>query len=322
MVGAPRDVSDSRRRARAAHARSAPECTRDTRHRAARRPSSRGRAGSRRDMDHRPGERLYRSRETVHLGARRSVHRPRSRMMRGSLFGEFSGTFMMMLLGDCVVAACLLKGTKAEGNGWMVITTAWAFAVLCGIFTANLFGSADAHLNPAITMAFAVKTGDYSRVVPYLLAQGGGSFTAAAAVWLFYYPHWKVTEDPAAKLAVFCTAPAIRSFGFNLFNEIAATFVLVILVGSVTSKLVLNTGAVAGLTPFLVGCLVWAIGLSLGATTGYAINPARDFGPRLAHALLPIAGKGGSDWAYSWVPILGPVIGASLAGGVLRTIGA
>jgi glycerol uptake facilitator protein len=242
--------------------------------------------------------------------------------MRGSLFGEFSGTFMMMLLGDGVVAACLLKGTKAEGSGWMVITTAWAFAVLCGIFTANLFGSADAHLNPAITMAFAVKTGDYSKVAPYLLAQMGGSFTAAAAVWLFYYPHWKVTEDPAAKLAVFCTAPAIRSFGFNLFSEIAATFVLVILVGSVTSKLVLTTGAVAGLTPFLVGCLVWAIGLSLGATTGYAINPARDFGPRLAHALLPIAGKGGSDWAYSWVPILGPVIGASLAGGVLRTIGA
>jgi len=243
-------------------------------------------------------------------------------MMRGSLFGEFSGTFMMMLLGDGVVAACLLKGTKAEGSGWMVITTAWAFAVLCGIFTANLFGSADAHLNPAITMAFAVKTGDYSKVAPYLLAQVGGSFTAAAAVWLFYYPHWKATENPAAKLAVFCTAPAIRSFGFNLFSEIAATFVLVILVGSVTSKLVLTTGAVAGLTPFLVGCLVWAIGLSLGATTGYAINPARDFGPRLAHALLPIAGKGGSDWAYSWVPILGPVIGASLAGGVLRTIGA
>jgi glycerol uptake facilitator protein len=242
--------------------------------------------------------------------------------MRGSLFGEFSGTFMMMLLGDGVVAACLLKGTKAEGSGWMVITTAWAFAVLCGIFTANLFGSADAHLNPAITMAFAVKTGDYSKVAPYLLAQTGGSFTAAAAVWLFYYPHWKVTEDPAAKLAVFCTAPAIRAFGFNLFSEIAATFVLVILVGSVTSKLVLTAGAVAGLTPFLVGCLVWSIGLSLGATTGYAINPARDFGPRLAHALLPIAGKGGSDWAYSWVPILGPVIGASLAGGVLRTIGA
>ena len=242
--------------------------------------------------------------------------------MRGSLFGEFSGTFMMMLLGDGVVAACLLKGTKAEGSGWMVITTAWALAVLCGIFTANLFGSADAHLNPAITMAFAVKTGDYSRVVPYLLAQVGGSFTAAAAVRLFYYPHWKATENPAAKLAVFCTAPAIRSFGFNLFSEILATFVLVILVGSVTSKLVLSTGAVAGLTPFLVGCLVWSIGLSLGATTGYAINPARDFGPRLAHALLPIPGKGGSDWAYSWVPILGPVIGASLAGGVLRTIGA
>jgi glycerol uptake facilitator protein len=240
--------------------------------------------------------------------------------MRGSLVGEFSGTFMMMLLGDGVVAACLLKGTKAECGGWMVITTAWAFAVLCGIFTANLFGSVDAHLNPAITMAFAVETGDYSKVMPYLCAQMGGSFAAATVVWLFYYPHWKVTENPAAKLAVFCTGPAIRSFGFNLFSEIAATFVLVILVGSVTSKLVLTTGAVAGLTPFLVGCLVWSIGLSLGATTGYAINPARDFGPRLAHALLPIAGKGGSDWGYSWVPIVGPVIGASLAGCVLRAI--
>jgi glycerol uptake facilitator protein len=242
--------------------------------------------------------------------------------MRGALFGEFAGTFMMMLLGDGVVAACLLKRTKAEGAGWMVITAAWAFAVLCGIFTANLFGSVDAHLNPAITMAFAIKGGDFSKVLPFWFAQVGGSFTAATVVWLFYFPHWKLTEDPAAKLAVFCTAPAIRSFGSNLFSEIVGTFVLVIVVGSISSKLVLTTGAVAGLSPFLVGCLVWSIGLSLGATTGYAINPARDFGPRLAHSLLPIAGKGGSDWGYSWVPMVGPVIGASLAGYVLRAIGA
>jgi glycerol uptake facilitator protein len=242
--------------------------------------------------------------------------------MRGELFGEFAGTFMMMLLGDGVVAACLLKHTKAEGAGWMVITAAWAFAVLCGIFTANLFGSVDAHLNPAITIAFAVKTGDFSKVLPYSMAQVGGSFAAATMVWLFYFPHWKVTDDPVAKLAVFCTGPAIRSFGPNLFSEIVGTFVLVIVVGSISSKLVLTTGAVAGLSPFLVGCLVWSIGLSLGATTGYAINPARDFGPRLAHALLPISGKGGSDWGYSWVPITGPVIGASLAGYVLRAIGA
>lgn len=242
--------------------------------------------------------------------------------MRGALLGEFAGTFMMMLLGNGVVAACVLKGTKAGGAGWMVITTGWAFAVLCGIFTANLFGSPDAHLNPAITMAFAVKAGEFSKVLPYLMAQVAGSFIAAAVVWLFYFPHWKLTDDPAAKLAVFCTGPAIRSYGVNLFSEIVGAFVLVIVVGAMTSKLVLAGGAAAGLGPFLVGCLVWSIGLSLGATTGYAINPARDFGPRLAHALLPIAGKGGSDWAYSWVPILGPVIGASLAGCVLRAIGA
>jgi glycerol uptake facilitator protein len=242
--------------------------------------------------------------------------------MRNALFGEFAGTFMMMLLGDGVVAACLLKHTKAEGAGWMVITAAWAFAVLCGIFTANLFGSVDAHLNPAITVAFAVKTGDFSKVFPYSIAQIGGGFAAATVVWLFYFPHWKVTDDPVAKLAIFCTGPAIRSFGSNLFCEIVGTFVLVIVVGSISSKLVLTTGAVAGLSPLLVGCLVWSIGLSLGATTGYAINPARDFGPRLAHALLPISGKGGSDWGYSWVPIIGPVVGAALAGYVLRAIGA
>ncbi len=242
--------------------------------------------------------------------------------MRGALLGEFAGTFMMMLLGNGVVAACVLKGTKAQGAGWMVITSGWAFAVLCGIFTANLFGSADAHLNPAITLAFAVKSGEFAKILPYLAAQVAGSFTAAAVVWLFYFPHWALTDDPAAKLAVFCTGPAVRSPGFNLFSEIVGAFVLVTVVGAMTSKLVLPTGAVAGLTPFLVGCLVWSIGLSLGATTGYAINPARDFGPRLAHALLPIAGKGGSDWAYSWVPILGPVVGAALAGYVLRLIGA
>jgi glycerol uptake facilitator protein len=242
--------------------------------------------------------------------------------MRGALLGEFAGTFMMMLLGDGVVAACVLKGTKAEGAGWMVITTGWAFAVLCGIFTANLFGSPDAHLNPAITLAFAVKTGEFSKVLPYLLAQTAGSFTAATVVWLFYFPHWKLTDNPAAKLAVFCTGPAIRSYGSNLFSEVVGALVLVIVVGAMTSKLVLAGGAAAGLGPFLVSCLVWSIGLSLGATTGYAINPARDFGPRLAHALLPIAGKGGSDWAYSWIPIVGPIVGAALAGYLLRTMGA
>ena len=243
-------------------------------------------------------------------------------MMRTPFLGEFMGTFVMMLLGDGVVAACLLKRTKAEGAGWFAITTGWALAVLCGIFTANLFGSPDAHLNPAITIAFAFKTGDFLKCLPYLAAQMGGAFVGAVVVWLFYLPHWAVTEDQAAKLGVFCTAPAIRSYAANLFSEIVATFVLVTVVGSISSKLVLSTGAAAGLSPFLVGCLVWALGLSLGATTGYAINPARDLGPRLAHFVLPIAGKGASDWAYSWVPVLGPLIGGSVAGVVLKLLGA
>jgi glycerol uptake facilitator protein len=164
--------------------------------------------------------------------------------------------------------------------------------------------------------------GDMSKVLPYACAQVSGSFAAAVMVWLFYLPHWKITPDPAAKLGIFCTAPAIRSYGSNLFSEIVGAFVLVIVAGAIGSKLVLSGGAAAGFGPFLVGSLVWAIGLSLGATTGYAINPARDFGPRLAHAVLPIAGKGGSDWAYSWIPIVGPVIGAASAGGVLKALGA
>jgi glycerol uptake facilitator protein len=236
--------------------------------------------------------------------------------------GEFAGTFMMMLLGDGVVAAVVLKQTKAEAAGWMVITTGWAFAVLCGIFTANLFGSADAHLNPAITVAFAIKTSDFSKLLPFASAQVAGAFAAAATVWLFYFPHWKLTDNKAGKLAVFCTGPAVYAPAFNLLSEIIGTAVLVIVVGSISSKLVLTTGAVAGLSPFLVSCLVWSIGLSLGATTGYAINPARDFGPRLAHQLLPIAGKGDSDWRYAWIPIVGPIVGASLAGAVLRWVGA
>jgi glycerol uptake facilitator protein len=219
-----------------------------------------------------------------------------------------------------VVAGCILKRTKAEGAGWLAITAGWAFAVLCGIFTANLFGSPDAHLNPAITLALAVKTGAYGKLLPYLMAQVGGAFAGAVLVWLAYLPHWEVTEDPAVKLGVFCTAPAIRSYGANLLSEVIGTFVLVTVVGAMSSKLVLSTGAAAGFSPYLVGCLVWSIGLSLGATTGYAINPARDFGPRLAHALLPLPGKGGSDWEYAWVPIVGPAIGAGLAGLVLQMI--
>ena len=240
--------------------------------------------------------------------------------MRTAMLGEFMGTFMMILLGDGVVAGVLLKRSKAENAGWMAICTAWAFAVLCGIFTASLFGSKDGHLNPAITFASAVQANDFSKVLPYAFAQVAGGFFGAVVVWLFYLPHWRVTEDPELKRGVFCTAPAIRDYTSNFLSEVIATFVLVIVAGSIGSKLVLANGAAAGFAPYLVSCLVWGIGLSLGGTTGYAINPARDLGPRLAHALLPIPGKGGSDWAYAWVPVLGPLVGATAAGLLLRVI--
>jgi len=242
--------------------------------------------------------------------------------MRGPILGEFMGTLMLILLGGGVNAAVLLKRSKAEASGWIVITAGWAFAVLCGIFTANLFGSPDAHLNPAITLAMAVKTGLYNNLLPFSIAQILGGLAGGTLVWLFYLPHWPVTNDPDAKLAVFSTGPAIRMPLANLFCEILATFVLVIVVGGMTSKLVLTQGAAAGLTPLLIGCLIWGIGLSLGATTGYAINPARDLGPRLAHAILPIAGKGPSDWSYAWIPVIGPLIGGAAAGLVLRLLNA
>lgn len=238
------------------------------------------------------------------------------------MLGEFMGTFIMMVLGNGVVAGVLLKRSKAENSGWLVITAGWAFAVLCGIFTAVLFGSKDGHLNPAITLAFAIENHDFSKLLPYAVAQLAGSFFGAVVVWLFYFPHWRLTEDPEAKRGIFCTAPAIRSYSANLFSECVATFVLVIVAGAMSSKLVLSSGAAAGLSPYLIGCLVWGIGLSLGGTTGYAINPARDLGPRIAHALLPIPGKTDSDWSYAWIPILGPLIGACAAGFVLHLLGA
>ncbi len=228
----------------------------------------------------------------------------------------------MILLGDGVVAGVLLKRTKAENAGWLAITTAWAFAVLCGIFTANLFGSPDAHLNPAITLALSFKTGDFHNLAPFAAAQILGAFCGATLVWLQYLPHWKATENPALKLGVFCTAPAIRSLGANFLSEVFATATLIVVIGAIGSKLVLSSGGAAGITPYLVSCVVWGVGLSLGGTTGYAINPARDFGPRLAHAVLPIAGKGGSDWGYAGIPILGPAFGGIFAGLILRWIGA
>jgi glycerol uptake facilitator protein len=229
-------------------------------------------------------------------------------------FGEFMGTLVLILLGDGVVAGVLLKRSKAENSGWIVITAGWAFAVMCGVFTAIACGSPQAHLNPAVTLGMAVTTGNYSRLFPFFLAQVSGAIAGATLVWIHYLPHWGETTDAGAKLAVFSTGPAIRRYAANFVSEVIGTFVLVVVVGAIFSKRVAATGPAAGLGPFLVGSLVWGIGLSLGGTTGYAINPARDLGPRIAHTILPIAGKGGSDWNYAAIPVFGPLLGGALAG--------
>ncbi len=240
--------------------------------------------------------------------------------MTSPLLGEFFGTMVLILLGDGVVAGVVLKRSKAEGSGWMVITAGWALAVMAGVFTAIACGSSDAHLNPAVTIGFAVRDANFAKFAPYLAAQMLGAIAGAALVWLHYFPHWRETPDTAAKLACFCTAPAIRNRVSNLTSETIATFVLVFVVGAIFSKGA-STGPAAGLGPYLVGSLVWGIGLSLGGTTGYAINPARDLGPRIAHAVLPVAGKGAADWSYAPIPVIGPLLGGTLAGLLLRTLG-
>jgi glycerol uptake facilitator protein len=237
--------------------------------------------------------------------------------MTSPFLGEFLGTMILILLGDGVVAGVLLKRSKSEGGGWMVITTGWAFAVMAGVFTSVACGSSDAHLNPAVTLGFAVRTGSFEKCLPYIAAQLLGAMAGAALVWVHYLPHWKETPDAGLKLACFCTAPAIRNAMANLISEIIGTAVLVFVVGAIFSKAIASGGPGA-LGPYLVASLVWGIGLSLGGPTGYAINPARDLGPRLAHAILPIAGKGGSDWSYATIPVVGPLLGGALAGWLLR----
>jgi glycerol uptake facilitator protein len=231
------------------------------------------------------------------------------------------GTLVLILMGNGVVAGVLLKQSKAEGAGWMVITTGWAFAVMCGVFTAIACGSPDGHLNPAVTLGSAVVSGDFSKFLPYSLAQVAGAIAGAVLVWVQYFPHWRETKEPGLKLACFSTSPAIRTFMPNLLSEIIASFVLILVAGAIFSKAVSGTGPAAGLGPYLVGGLVWGIGLSLGGTTGYAINPARDLGPRIAHTILPVAGKGASDWGYAIVPVAGPLLGAALAGAFVRWVG-
>lgn len=223
---------------------------------------------------------------------------------------EFFGTMILILLGEGVVAGVLLKDSKANDAGWLTIVVAWGLAVTLAIYAVGRFSNA--HLNPAITLALSV-SGDFpaSKVAGYVLAQLAGAFTGAVLVWLYYYPHWRRTNDPALKLAVFCTAPAIRSYTANFFSEFVATAVLVL------GILFIGENKFAeGLNPLIVGALIISIGLSLGGTTGFAINPARDLAPRLAHFVLPIHGKGSSDWAYSWVPVAGPLLGG-VAGALL-----
>jgi glycerol uptake facilitator protein len=238
--------------------------------------------------------------------------------MAAPMMGEFMGTLILVLLGDGVVANVLLKRSKAENAGWMVIATAWGFAVLCGVFTAVAFGSPDAHINPAVTLAFAISSGSYVKVIPYWSAQLAGGFVGATLVWLYFLPHWKETPSKEAKLAVFCTGPAIRNLPANALCEVIGTMVLIIVIAAIGSKAVAPVGMAAGVAPYMVGILVWAIGLSLGGTTGYAINPARDLGPRIAHSVWPIFGKGSSDWGYAAVPVFGPLLGAVLSAFVIR----
>lgn len=234
--------------------------------------------------------------------------------MNSPFLGELLGTAVLIFLGNGVVAGVLLRSSKAEGGGWIVVTAGWAFAVLSGVFTALACGSPYAHLNPAVTLGFALVTRDASKIAPYFVAQTLGAMLGATLVWLHYLPHWKETPDPAAKLACFSTRPAIRNLPLNFLSEALATFMLVFVVGAIFSKHAAGSGFAPGIGPYLIASLVWGIGLSLGGTTGYAINPARDLGPRLMHAVLPVSGKGGSDWGYAIVPIAGPLLGGLLAG--------
>lgn len=228
---------------------------------------------------------------------------------------ELIGTLFLILLGTGVVANTILKGTKGFNGGWMVITTGWALAVFVGVVIAGPYSGA--HLNPAVTLALAI-AGKFawSKVGYYILAQVIGSVLGAFIMWIVYRDHFNSTSDPDTQLAVFSTGPAIKNVVFNLLSEIVGTFVLIFVIFYFTNaemgdqKTLIGLGSLGALP---VAFLVWAIGLSLGGTTGYAINPARDFGPRIAHALLPMKDKGHSDWKYAWVPVVGPFIGASLA---------
>ena len=225
---------------------------------------------------------------------------------------EFVGTLVLILLGDGVCCATSLNKSKAQGAGWVVVTLGWGLAVMCGVFIAGPYSGA--HLNPAVTLGFALAGQmDWCCVLPYIAAQMLGGFAGAVLVYMFYKDHFDATEDPATKLGVFCTAPAIMNKGRNFFCETVATWLLVFVILALGNKENLPEIGMGELGAFPVTMLIMSIGMSLGATTGYAINPARDLAPRLAHAVLPIKGKGDSGWGYSWVPVAGPLCGGLLA---------
>ena len=238
-------------------------------------------------------------------------------MTHSAFWGEFAGTTVLILLGNGVVACVDLKKSYGHSAGWLAITAGWCFAVLAGVITALALGS-HAHLNPAVTVGLALASGAWSEVPAYVSGQFVGAMLGATLVWLHYLPHWGITENESDKRACFCTAPAIRHLPANVLSEIIGTFVLVFVAAAISSARLAPTGLPPGVGPVIVGFLVWAIGLSLGGPTGYAINPARDLGPRLMHSLLPLAGKGPSGWDYAPIPVVGPVIGALLAGLAIR----
>ena len=246
-----------------------------------------------------------------------------------TFLAEVVGTLLLILLGDGVVANVVLNRTKGHAAGWIVITVGWGVAVAMAVYAVGRISGA--HLNPAVTLGLAsMGSFPWADVPAYIAAQMIGGFLGAVLVWIMYLPHWAETPDGGAKLAVFATGPAIRRTGANLAGEVIGTAVLLfgILAIAENAQTLNRPGDVnlsyvfsRGLQPLLVGVLVLGIGLSLGGPTGYAINPARDLAPRLAHAILPIPGKGGSDWEYAWIPVVGPIIGGVLGAGLYFLVG-
>lgn len=221
---------------------------------------------------------------------------------------ELFGTFLLMLLGNGVVANVLLSQSKGEKGGWIVITAGWGFAVAIAVYAVGWISGG--HLNPAVTFALAIVGNAPWDLVPYYMSgQMIGAMLGSYFVWLAYYPHWAVTKDANLKLLCFCTKPAIRKEGWNFLCEVIGTAVLLIGILAIFNS---HNGIGSGVGPYAVGILIFAIGLSLGGPTGFAINPARDLGPRLMHYWIPIPGKGDSDWTYAWVPVLGPLLGGAI----------